>query len=143
MARIRDDCLELELTPRRYQEMDDDPFILFIFELLENNKAIVRDFSAVLLESEYTLLISGIEAIIMGKNPNISLETIEPFLLLSIDKENGNYRIKIKIICDDEYKESKSNSNLFEINCSEEKLESFVTTLKLNLENIKNPSKLL
>ncbi|TLF54209.1 hypothetical protein FEL32_20900, partial [Bacillus spizizenii] len=65
MARIRDDCLELELTPRRYQEMDDDPFILSIFELLENNKAIVRDFSAVLLESEYTLLISGIEAIIM------------------------------------------------------------------------------
>ncbi|ARW08877.1 Immunity protein WapI [Bacillus atrophaeus] len=26
MAKIRDDCLELELTPRRYQEMDDDSF---------------------------------------------------------------------------------------------------------------------
>lgn len=41
-------------------------FILSIFELLENKKAIVRDFSAVLLESEYKLLIFGIETLIMG-----------------------------------------------------------------------------
>lgn len=27
MAKIRDDCLELQLTPRRYQEAEDDPFI--------------------------------------------------------------------------------------------------------------------
>lgn len=71
MAKIKDDCLELELTPRRYQEMDDDPFILSIFELLENKKAIVRDFSAVLLESEYKLLISGIETLIMGNQDMI------------------------------------------------------------------------
>ncbi|WP_089172709.1 immunity protein WapI [Bacillus subtilis] len=141
MAKIKDDCIELELTPRRYQELDDDPFILSVFELLENKKAVVRDFSAVLLESEYKVLISGIETMIKGNQDSISLETIEPFLFLSIDQENGNYRIKIKIIFDD-YKESKSNSNLFEINCNEEKLESFVIALKLNLENTKNPSKL-
>lgn len=123
--------------------MDDDLFILFIFELLENNKVIVCDFFVVLLESEYILLIFGIEVIIMGKYFNISLEIIELFLFFSIDKENGNYRIKIKIICDDEYKESKLNFNLFEINCSEEKLEFFVIILKLNFENIKNFFKFL
>ncbi|MCY7803643.1 hypothetical protein P9D60_01040 [Bacillus spizizenii] len=142
MAKIRDDCLELELelTPRRYQEMDDDPFILSIFELLENKKAIIRDFSAVLLESEYTLLISGIKMLIMGNQDKIHLETIEPLLILSINKENGNYSFKIKIILEDD---SKLNSNLFEITCNKEKLESFAEGLKSNLENVKKSSKLL
>ena len=55
---------------------------------------------------------------IKGNQDSINLETIEPFLFLSIDKENANYRFKIKIIFDD-YKKSKSNSNLFEINCKD------------------------
>ncbi|QDF57844.1 yxxG [Bacillus velezensis] len=46
MAKIGDGCLELEITPRRYQEAEDDPFISTMFELLEHNKAIVRDYSA-------------------------------------------------------------------------------------------------
>lgn len=116
MAKIKDDCLELELTPRRYQQMDDDPFILSIFELLENKKAIVRDFSAVLLESEYRLLISGIETLIMGNQDMINLETIDPLLILNINKENGYYSFKIKIILEDDV---KFNSNLFEITCNE------------------------
>lgn len=116
MAKIKDDCLELELTPRRYQEMDDDPFILSIFELLENKKAIVRDFSAVLLESEYKLLISGIETLIMGNQDMINIETIDPLLILSINEENGNYSFKIKIILEGDV---KFNSNLFEITCNE------------------------
>ncbi|MCY8308310.1 WapI family immunity protein [Bacillus vallismortis] len=139
MAKIRDDCLELELTPRRYQEMDDDPFILSIFELLENKKAIIRDFSAVLLESEYTLLISGIKMLIMGNQDMINLETIDPLLILSINKENGNYSFMIKIKLEDD---SKFNSNLFEITCNKENLESFAEGLKSNLENVKKPSKL-
>ncbi|MGO5677331.1 WapI family immunity protein [Bacillus subtilis] len=139
MAKIKDDCLELELTPRRYQEMDDDPFILSIFELLENKKAIVRDFSAVLLESEYRLLISGIETLIMGNQDMINLETIDPLLILNINKENGYYSFKIKIILEDDV---KFNSNLFEITCNEKKLESFADALKTNLENVKKSSKL-
>ncbi|MCY9187748.1 hypothetical protein [Bacillus mojavensis] len=140
MAKIRDDCLELVLTPRRYQEMDDDPFILSILELLENKKACIRDFSAVLLESEYKLLISGIETLIMGNQDMIHLETIEPLLIFSINKENGNHSFKIKIILEDD---SKFNSNLFEITCNKEKLECFAEGLKSNLENVKKPSKLL
>lgn len=139
MAKIKDDCLELELTPRRYQEMDDDPFILSIFELLENKKAIVRDFSAVLLESEYKLLISGIETLIMGNQDMINIETIDPLLILNINKENGYYSFKIKIILEDDV---KFNSNLFEITCNEKKLESFADALKTNLENVKKSSKL-
>ncbi|QFY86772.1 hypothetical protein D0819_15725 [Bacillus subtilis] len=139
MAKIKDDCLELELTPRRYQEMDDDPFILSIFELLENKKAIVRDFSAVLLESEYKLLISGIETLIMGNQDMINLETIDPLLILSINEENGNYSFKIKITLEDDV---KFNSNLFEITCNEKKLESFADALKTNLEDVKKSSKL-
>ncbi|MEC1539519.1 hypothetical protein P9D52_04420 [Bacillus subtilis] len=139
MAKIKDDCLELELTPRRYQEMDDDPFILSIFELLENKKAIVRDFSAVLLESEYRLLISGIETLIMGNQDMINLETIDPLLILNINKENGYYSFKIKIILEDD---SKFNSKLFEITCNKEKLECFADALKTNLENVKKSSKL-
>ncbi|CAF1885043.1 hypothetical protein ACIGLI_04380 [Bacillus subtilis] len=139
MAKIKDDCLELELTPRRYQQMDDDPFILSIFELLENKKAIVRDFSAVLLESEYRLLISGIETLIMGNQDMINLETIDPLLILNINKENGYYSFKIKIILEDDV---KFNSNLFEITCNEKKLESFAGALKTNLENVKKSSKL-
>ncbi|TDU10613.1 WapI family immunity protein [Bacillus subtilis] len=139
MAKIKDDCLELELTPRRYQQMDDDPFILSIFELLENKKAIVRDFSAVLLESEYRLLISGIETLIMGNQDMINLETIDPLLILNINKENGYYSFKIKIILEDD---SKFNSKLFEITCNKEKLECFADTLKTNLENVKKSSKL-
>ncbi|CAF1719056.1 Immunity protein WapI [Bacillus subtilis] len=139
MAKIKDDCLELELTPRRYQQMDDDPFILSIFELLENKKAIVRDFSAVLLESEYRLLISGIETLIMGNQDMINLETIDPLLILNINKENGYYSFKIKIILEDDV---KFNSNLFEITCNEKKLESFADALKTNLENVKKSSKL-
>lgn len=88
MAKIRDDCLELQLTPRRYQEAEDDPFISTMFELLEPNKVIARDYSAALLESEYKMLISGIEALLAGKQDRIRLETIEPFFILSIDKEN-------------------------------------------------------
>lgn len=139
MAKIKDGCLELELTPRRYQEMDDDPFILSIFELLENKKAIVRNFSAVLLESEYKLLISGIETLIMGNQDMINLETIDPLLILNINKENGYYSFKIKIILEDDV---KFNSNLFEITCNEKKLESFADALKTNLENVKKSSKL-
>lgn len=139
MAKIKDDCLELELTPRRYQEMDDDPFILSIFELLENKKAIVRDYSAVLLESEYKLLISGIETLIMGNQDMINLETIDPLLILSINEENGNYCFKIKIILEND---SKFNSNFFEITCNEKKLESFADALKTNLEDVKKSSKL-
>ncbi|MCY8915250.1 hypothetical protein MOE20_08730 [Bacillus atrophaeus] len=120
--------------------MDDDSLYLSIFELLENKKAIVRDFSAVLLESEYKLLISGIETLIMGNQDMMYLETIEPLLILSINKENGNYSFKIKIILEDD---SKFNSNLFEITCNKEKLESFAEVLKSNLENVKKPSKLL
>ncbi|MGO1134936.1 WapI family immunity protein [Bacillus subtilis] len=139
MAKIKDDCLELELTPRRYQQMDDDPFILSIFELLENKKAIVRDFSAVLLESEYRLLISGIETLIMGNQDMINLETIDPLLILNINKENGYYSFKIKIILEGDV---KFNSNLFEITCNEKKLESFADALKTNLEDVKKSSKL-
>ncbi|TDO15617.1 hypothetical protein DFO69_0210 [Bacillus subtilis] len=139
MAKIKDDCLELELTPRRYQKMDDDPFILSIFELLDNKKALVRHVSAVLLENEYKLLISGIETLIMRNQDMINLET-EPLLILSINKENGNYSFKIKIILEDD---RKLNSNLFEITCNKEKLESFAEELKSNLENVKKHSKLL
>lgn len=79
MAKIRDDCLELDITPRRYQEAEDDPFISTMFELLEHNKVIARDYSAALLESEYKMLISGIEALLAGNQDRIRLETIEPF----------------------------------------------------------------
>ena len=53
--------LELDITPRRYQEAEDNPLISTMFELLEHNKVIARDYSAALLESEYKMLISGIE----------------------------------------------------------------------------------
>ena len=66
MAKIRDDCLELDITPRRYQEAEDNPLISTMFELLEHNKVIARDYSAALLESEYKMLISGIEALLAG-----------------------------------------------------------------------------
>ncbi len=102
---------------------------------MENKKAIVRDFSAVLLESEYRLLISGIETLIMGNQDRINLETIEPLVILSINKENGNYSFKIKIILEDD---SKFNSNLFEITCNKEKLKCFAEVLKSNLNELEN-----
>ncbi|OQV45468.1 hypothetical protein B5M57_01105, partial [Bacillus velezensis] len=71
-----DSCLELEITPRRYYEAEDDPFISTMFELLEPNKVIARDYSAVLLESEYKMLTSGIEALLAGNQDRIRLETI-------------------------------------------------------------------
>ncbi len=73
MARIGDGCLELEITPRRYYEAEDDPFISTMFELLEPNKVIARDYSAVLLESEYKMLTSGIEALLAGNQDRIRL----------------------------------------------------------------------
>ncbi|OCB93142.1 Immunity protein WapI [Bacillus amyloliquefaciens] len=136
MAKIRDDCLELDITPRRYQESEDDPFISTMFELLEHNKVITRDYSAALLESEYKMLISGIEALLAGNQDRIRLETIEPFFILSIDKENEYYRFIIRFV------ENHSNTTVYKLNCNEEKLEFFVKTLKSDLKGTKNPPKL-
>ncbi|APA04690.1 MULTISPECIES: WapI family immunity protein [Bacillus] len=135
MAKIRDDCLELDITPRRYQEAEDDPFISTMFELLEHNKVIARDYSAALLESEYKMLISGIEALLAGNQDRIRLETIEPFFILSIDKENEYYRFIIRFV------ENHSNTTFYKLNCNEEKLEFFVKTLKSDLKDTKNPPK--
>ncbi|MFW2946706.1 WapI family immunity protein [Bacillus velezensis] len=131
MAKIRDDCLELDITPRRYQEAGDDPFISTMFELLEHNKVIARDYSAALLESEYKMLISGIEALLAGNQDRIRLETIEPFFILSIDKENEYYRFIIRFV------ENHSNTTFYKLNCNEEKLEFFVKTLKSDLKDSK------
>ncbi|MGX4255681.1 WapI family immunity protein [Bacillus velezensis] len=131
MAKIGDGCLELEITPRRYQEAEDDPFISTMFELLEHNKAIVRDYSAVLLESEYKMLISDIEALSAGNQDRIRLETIEPFFILSIDKDNEHYRFIIRFM------ENHSNTTFYKLNCNEEKLEIFVKTLKSDLKDSK------
>ncbi|CBI44868.1 hypothetical protein [Bacillus amyloliquefaciens] len=136
MAKIRDDCLELDITPRRYQEAEDDPFISTMFELLEHNKVIARDYSAALLESEYKMLISGIEALLAGNQDRIRLETIEPFFILRIDKENEYYRFIIRFV------ENYSNTTVYKLNCNEEKLEFFVKTLKSDLKDTKNPPKL-
>lgn len=136
MAKIRDDCLELDITPRRYQEAEDDPFISTMFELLEHNKVITRDYSAALLESEYKMLISGIEALLAGNQDRIRLETIEPFFILSIDKENEYYSFIIRFV------ENNSNATFYKLNCNEEKLELFVKTLKSDLKGTKNPPKL-
>ncbi|MEL3985771.1 hypothetical protein AAE038_11790 [Bacillus velezensis] len=133
MAKIRDDCLELDITPRRYQEAEDNPFISTMFELLEHNKVIARDYSAALLESEYKMLISGIEALLAGNQDRIRLETIEPFFILSIDKENEYYSFIIRFV------ENHSNTTFYKLNCNEEKLEFFVKTLKSDLKDTKNP----
>ncbi|AFJ64149.1 MULTISPECIES: hypothetical protein [Bacillus] len=131
MARIGDGCLELEITPRRYYEAEDDPFISTMFELLEPNKVIARDYSAVLLESEYKMLTSGIEALLAGNQDRIRLETIEPFFILSIDKENEYYRFIIRFV------ENHLNTTFYKVNCNEEKLELFVKTLKSDLKDSK------
>ena len=55
MARIKDKLIKLELVPRKYFDFEEDPFILSYFELCLNNKVIFRDFSALLLKSEYEL----------------------------------------------------------------------------------------
>lgn len=136
MAKIRDDCLELDITPRRYQEAEDNPLISTMFELLEHNKVIARDYSAALLESEYKMLISGIEALLAGNQDRIRLETIEPFFILSIDKENEYYSFIIRFV------ENHSNTTFYKLNCNEEKLEFFVKTLKSDLKDTKNPPKL-
>lgn len=136
MAKIRDDCLELDITPRRYQEAEDDPFISTMFELLEHNKVIARDYSAALLESEYKMLISGIEALLAGNQDRIRLETIEPFFILNTDKENEYYRFIIR------FTENHSNTTFYKLNCNEEKLEFFVKALKSELKDTKNPPKL-
>lgn len=136
MAKIRDDRLELDITPRRYQEAEDDPFISTMFELLEHHKVIARDYSAALLESEYKMLISGIEALLAGNQDRIRLETIEPFFILNIDKENEYYRFIIRFV------ENHSNTTFYKLNCNEEKLEFFVKTLKSDLKDTKNPPKL-
>ncbi|MCC9021917.1 hypothetical protein [Bacillus nakamurai] len=51
MAKIGDGCLELEITPRRYHEAEDDPFISTMLELLEHNNADIRDRSIISRQS--------------------------------------------------------------------------------------------
>lgn len=52
MAKLTDGMTELEITPRRYTDMEDDPFIYSYFELSKGGKCCARNFSAVLLKSE-------------------------------------------------------------------------------------------
>ncbi len=74
------------------------------------------------------MLTSGIEA---GNQDRIRLETIEPFFILSIDKENEHYRFIIRFM------ENHSNTTFYKLNCNEEKLEIFVKTLKSDLKDSK------
>ncbi|WP_226568769.1 WapI family immunity protein [Bacillus stratosphericus] len=137
MAVIKDDFIEVELKPRTYQEDCEDPFILSIFELSEGNKVIVRDFSAVLLKSEYEKLVSEIEGLINNKLKNLYVETIEPLFILRIDKEIEKYVIKIEVFITDE-----KQSEQYEINLDEENVKCFLKDLKYDIEDVKDPPKL-
>ncbi|WP_282059036.1 WapI family immunity protein [Bacillus pumilus] len=137
MALITDDFIEVELKPRTYQEDGNDPFVLSIFELSESKKVIVRDFSAVLLKSEYEKLVSEIEDLMNNKLKNLYFETIEPLFILRMNKLIEKYVIEIEVFINDEIQ-----SEQYEIKLDEEHVKCFLKDLKYDIENIKKPPKL-
>ncbi|OMP27929.1 hypothetical protein [Bacillus sp. I-2] len=137
MALITDDFIEVELKPRTYQEDGNDPFVLSIFELSESKKVIVRDFSAVLLKSEYEKLVSEIEDLMNNKLKNLYFETIEPLFILRMNKVIEKYVIEIEVFINDEIQ-----SEQYEIKLDEEHVKCFLKDLKYDIENIKKPPKL-
>ncbi|WP_342490740.1 hypothetical protein MKX52_11745 [Bacillus sp. FSL R5-0422] len=137
MALITDDFIEVELKPRTYQEDGNDPFVLSIFELSESKKVIVRDFSAVLLKSEYEKLVSEIEDLMNNKLKNFYFETIEPLFILRMNKVIEKYVIEIEVFINDEIQ-----SKQYEIKLDEEHVKCFLKDLKYDIENIKKPPKL-
>ncbi|KXZ13068.1 hypothetical protein P4T89_10015 [Bacillus nakamurai] len=116
--------------------MEDDPFVYSYFELSKGGKGCARNFSAVLLKSEYDMLISGMEALLERQQSSIQIETIEPLFTLHLMKDKSTYTMLITIEAD-----AQKPRRIYKMICDEAAVKAFTASLRWECSHVKSPPK--
>ncbi|SDB82309.1 WapI family immunity protein [Shouchella lonarensis] len=152
MASIRDEMTAWTVSPRRYSEDEENPFIFSTICLAVSGRSKLNDHSASLMASDYQCIINNMKDILEGTRDYFTLETIEPFLVLHVSTAANVFKIQVTHVVeeyddDEEYDDGKEeededdeygafNKTVYEITCDRSALERFVGELEYEFDQV-------
>ncbi|GAF21975.1 hypothetical protein JCM19047_1701 [Bacillus sp. JCM 19047] len=140
MSLIRDEFLEFELTPRKYYEHGEDPFIVSSCEISDQDKVIFKDLSVHLLESEYKEIVRGLRKLLVGWSKEFQFESVEPLLRLTFSRMKKLIIVIVEILHVTENDIEVVRE--FQLRGSSDLLKLFKKVLQKELKLVEDPSSL-
>ncbi len=141
MATISDHQYTFVLTPRRYSEVDEDPFMVSTCTLHLDGRRQFQDYGVYLLKSEYIQLFRILQAVCSGKRKTYRMESVEPLLRLTVKKKRERILFRVELMGIKENGKSYAIEG-YDLFIDASSLELFKDQLHTDFLACKDPSKL-